>query len=47
MDLWYATNEIARAIVEERLMTAEKERRSKGVRIHRKMRDLAKGVLRN
>jgi hypothetical protein len=47
MDLWYSTNEIARAIVEERLMTAEKERLSKSARIHRKMRDLAKGVLRN
>lgn len=47
MDLWYATNEIARAVVEERLMTAEKERLTKGARVKRKMRDLAKGVFRN
>ncbi len=47
MDMWYATNEIARAVVEERLMTAEKERLAKGARTKRKMRDLSKSLFRN
>jgi hypothetical protein len=46
-DQHYSRNEIARAIVNERLMKAEKEPLAKGTQIRRKLQDVVKGIFRN
>ena len=43
-DLQYSNNEIARAVVEERLMKATKESQAKGSQVRRKLRDFTRGI---